>query len=175
MPYLFDGYNVYHAAGHICHQWSHVTPDTLCRHIAEDMQKLDEHGVVVFDGSRPADSSMDVEPRGYLRIVYAGGGNSADDLIEKMISDNTHPKRLVVVSSDRRIRSASRRRRAESLAADDYLTELLARQNQAPPGPSEPEEKQQGLGDGQTDDWLELFGLDPDEPSTGEDFRRREF
>lgn len=175
MPYLFDGYNVYHTAGHLCHQWSHVTPDTLCQYIAEDMRRLDEHGVVVFDGARPSGSALEIEPRGYLRVVYAGGGNSADDLIEQMISDNTHPKRLSVVSSDRRIRKAARRRRAVSLASDDYLLALLAREDVPETGPREPEEKQQGLGEGQRNDWMELFGLDPEEPSSGEDFRRGTF
>lgn len=173
MPYLFDGYNVYHTAGYLCHEWSHVTPYSLCAYIAEDMKNLREHGVVVFDGKQLGNSTTVIKPEGHLRAVYSGPGKSADDLIEKMIRANTHPKLLTVVSSDRRIRKAARRRRAISLAADEYLGALLARQGRQPAVPIEPEEKQQGLPEGQTDDWMELFGIDPDEPSTGEDFRRR--
>ena len=163
MPYLFDGYNLYHAAGKVCSDWAHITPLNLCVLLAQDMQRLKDSAVVVFDGRPLRGQSLKVEPLGFVRLLYSGPGRDADTLIAELIQANTAPRRLSVVSSDHQVRRAARRRRARTLSSPEYLEALLKRQQQPPPPPREPAEKRHGVPEGELDDWLELFGIDPDE------------
>lgn len=59
-------------------------------------------------------------------IVFAGAGSDADTMIEAFIARDSAPKRLRVVSSDRRIIAAARRRGARSIQSDRFVHALLA-------------------------------------------------
>lgn len=70
--------------------------------------------------------------RGTVSVVYAGKGMEADSIIEVMIrgggrfgniSSGAYGK-AIVVSSDRRVRSAAKRARAKSLLSEDFLQHL---------------------------------------------------
>ena len=164
MPYLIDGYNLYHAACKFSEEFSHITPQTLCKLIAEDMRHLRDYATIVFDGRQPRGMSLAIEPTGYVKIIYSGPAREADELLEKLIRKNTAPRRLVMVSSDNRLRREARRRRAASVKAHDYLTTLQRRREQPPRIPAEPPEKRHGLPNGELDQWLEMFGFDPEQP-----------
>lgn len=173
MPFLIDGYNVYHAACKFCQDWSHITPGNLCRLIAEDMGGLGDIATVVFDGAQPRGWSPDAVVENRLKILYSGPKSDADTLLITLIQKNTAPRRLIVVSSDNSIRRAARRRKSLSLTAMDYLAGLIKRQEKPPPRPREPKEKHKGLAEGELAEWLELFGIDPSEPP--DDFDRINF
>ena len=164
MPFLFDGYNVYHAAIKLSEEWSGITPGTLCKLITEDMQRLGDFATVVFDGTPGPGRSDEVEPRGYVKILYSGGGKDADTLLEKLIKKNTAPRRLFVVSSDNRLCRAARRRRSISLKSIEYLLSMLQRIEAPAPKPREPREKRTGVPQGELNQWLELFGIDTEKP-----------
>lgn len=164
MPFLIDGYNVYHAATKLSEEWSRITPSTMCEFIAQDMERLGDLATIVFDGARPR--GISTEPNGFdcLKVIYSGPKSDADTLMEQFIQKNTAPRRLTVVSSDNRIRRIARRRKATSLAAPEYLGDLIKRLQQPPRQPKEPREKRHGVPEGQLNRWLELFGIDPDQP-----------
>jgi uncharacterized protein len=162
MPYLFDGYNVYHAARKLTEQWSDITSIALCRLIGQDMCYLRDWSIVVFDGSRPRGRPADVDPAKHIKIIYSGHDSDADVLLEELIEKNTAPRRLTVVSTDRQVRKATRRRRAKSLTSREYLEFMIKRSQRPAPPPPEPREKRHGLPEGQLDQWLELFGIDPE-------------
>ena len=165
MPYLLDGYNVYHAATKLDPAWQQLTPINLCRLVAADMQHLADQGVIVFDGRPLRGQPMDVEPEGCLRLIYSGPQHDADTEIAHLIAKNSAPRRLTVVSSDRQVRKTARRRRCPTLEARDYLIALQARAAEPPPPPpTEPPEKHTGLQNGDIDQWLQLFGLDDLDP-----------
>jgi len=172
MPFLFDGYNVYHAACRLRPDWAHIVPITLCQYIAADICRLRDHGVIVFDGSLPRGRPEKVEPEGFLKIIYSGSESDADSLLEKLIQKNTAPRRLLVASSDRRIRRAARRRRAPSVTAQEYLQQMIIRMEQPPRRPSEPKEKYRGVPDGDLEDWLKMFGFDPETDDMDDDTQR---
>ena len=70
-----------------------------------------------------------------------------------------------MVSTDRQIRQAARRRRCKIVRSEDFA-KLLIRLSEAPPKgpPAEPPEKRRGLPPGEADKWLKEFGLDaPDD------------
>jgi len=58
-------------------------------------------------------------------LLYAGQGRDADSLIERLIEADSSPRRLTVVSSDRRIQRAGRRRKCRVMPSDDFLGVLL--------------------------------------------------
>ena len=163
MPYLFDGYNVYHAARKLSQQWAHITVSSLCVLIGEDMRVLRDCGVLVFDGRQPKGRIDQEQLPACVKLLYSGPKSDADSSIEQLIKENSAPKRLVVVSSDRRIARAARRRRAKKLGSAEYLFEMLKRAERPPAKPKEPPEKRHGVPDGQLGGWLEMFGIDPDE------------
>jgi predicted RNA-binding protein with PIN domain len=58
-------------------------------------------------------------------LLYAGPGRDADSLIERLIEADSAPRRLTVVSSDRRIQRAGRRRKARVMPSHDFLGVLF--------------------------------------------------
>jgi len=91
---------------------------------------------VVFDaGEAPWGQPRSTRHRG-IRVRFASGYESADAQIEELIARHTHPKRLVVVSSDHRIQRAARRRRAEAIDSDRWYADVCrqrAERNRAQP------------------------------------------
>jgi hypothetical protein len=133
-----------------------------------------QRAVLVCDGPPPA-----ARPPAHERIelVHSGKGRSADDLIARIASAAPDPRRLLVVSSDRAVQRAARRRRCRTLGSPEFLRQLAARleavrrarpQARRPSGPLEP---------GEISEWTRLFGdgLDEDPCDTDrlEDLLRR--
>jgi hypothetical protein len=58
-------------------------------------------------------------------VWFAREYPDADSLIEELVDDATSPH-LVVVSSDRRLQAAARRRRARAVGCDEWLAEAKA-------------------------------------------------
>ena len=94
-----------------------------------------------------------------MDVAFSGQGIEADDLIEHRIDQCQSPKKLCVVSSDRRIRLAAQKVKAQVFRADEFwamvLKRLLRRR-----GPREPLGKRHGVTDAETRAWLRQFGLD---------------
>ncbi len=160
MPYLFDGYNIYHAAQKALEQWSAITVMGMCDFIAGDLNYIKESGKLIFDGVCPRgrDDSCQV---GSLSIYYSGDyGVDADTLIEDIVFSSSDPKRLVVVSSDREIRAAVRSRKAVSLSSVEYLASMVRRYDRPAPMPRDPKQKFSGLTPAETNYWMKVFGID---------------
>lgn len=114
---------------------------------------------VVFDGPAPDPSlAMQVEDV-RVRTLY-GGSREADAVILELIAADTAPRRLTMVSTDRRLRTAARKRRCNVLTSEDFVPFLLRTAQRTPTGPKEPPEKRRGLTPEQTRRWLREFGFD---------------
>jgi len=161
MPFLIDGYNLYHTACKTSDELSFLTPPHLCHWIAEDMLRQNDQATVVFDGTRPGADAAACASVPRVKVLYSGAKSDADTVLETLIGENTAPRRLIVVSSDRKIRAAARRRKSVSLSSRDYLAEMLKRQDIPAPPPKEPPEKHKGVSKTQRDQWLDLFGITP--------------
>ena len=120
-------------------------------------------GCVVFDGPRPERALP--EPAGgknWPEVVFSAP-RSADEIIMERIAGDSAPRRLIVVSSDREIRRAARRRRCKIRISQDFAADVLrasARSARPAATPAEPPEKHEGLSPEQSKAWLEEFGLD---------------
>jgi len=116
-------------------------------------------GQMVFDGLGPANKEAFSGIR-RLDIVFAGSGQDADGVIEGKILVDSAPKRLIVVSNDRALREAATHRKAKAVSCEDFWEQVQTNIRRNKPKRKEPPEKRQGLSEGETDQWLDLFGLD---------------
>lgn len=107
-----------------------------------------------------------------LDVVYSGADREADDVIELLIARDSAPRRLLVVSTDRRLVRAAKRRRARSLTSEDFLRQI-AGDSERKPKPELPGfAAQVPLNSYAVGYWMALFGYsdDPGEertPGTG--------
>jgi predicted RNA-binding protein with PIN domain len=164
--YLIDGYNLLHAMG-ILH--SKVGPHELEKARRRLLGLLShchaaEAGkvTVVFDAAIAPPGSMAEQQYRNLYIHFAVGYDQADDLIESFIRQASAPRQLHVVSDDRRIQRAARRRHCPVLGCNDYLDSLRRHRRRQP---SEAPEKEQHLPKEETAHWLKEFAdleNDPD-------------
>jgi predicted RNA-binding protein with PIN domain len=167
MRYLIDGYNLLHALWP--GEWRKLNARAWPRFRQRLLDRLSalhqgeaSKVTVVFDTSRsPPDQSIEQERHG-ITIRFAVGYASADDLIEELIRVESAPDRLTVVSDDRRIKEAARRRGCVALGCLDYL-EQLARPEQPEPFSEETPAKPERMAPNEVDHWLKEFGGTPDD------------
>ena len=115
MPLIVDTYNVLHVVGVLPPDLAGIDTQGLIDLIGRSRYR-GERAFLICDG-RPRERA----PRGRfgpLSVRYAGGGSTADELIEALIQTSSSPRRLTVVSSDRQIVRAARRQGISDFKAD---------------------------------------------------------
>lgn len=158
MPFLIDGYNLLWAVHKLGDDSQSLTDVHMCRIVSGYLKQTGESGEIVFDGIGPPDKSS-FDNMENLEVFFTGVDADADSVIENKIRANTAPRRLTVVSSDRRIRDAARARKASALKSEKFCQQL-ARQFKKKTFNVEPQAKHQGLSEGETDQWLKFFDLE---------------
>jgi predicted RNA-binding protein with PIN domain len=155
---IFDGYNLLHSIQKTGDYPISISDIQLCHIIGRYLKFISEKGEIIFDGTGPRDKSG-FENIINLEVFFSGLNSDADTIIEDKIKSNTAPKRLTIVSSDRMLRDAARKRKATVVKSQvfwDNLCKQLARKKTKP----EPAGKRHGLSEGETDLWLKIFGLE---------------
>lgn len=123
---IIDGYNLLHAAGLARRSYG---PGDLARCrlrllnlIAaglDDAVRL--RTSVVFDAKDPPPDAERVSVHRGMQVFFAEPGEEADDLIEDLIAAHSAPKQLVIVSGDRRLHKAARRRKAHVVDSERFV------------------------------------------------------
>lgn len=157
MPVIIDGYNLLRAVQKTDEGVTLLDEAALCRVISEYLRRIRDHGHVFFDGTGPPDKS-EMGGLGNVEVYFSGPNIEADDMIEEKILDCSAPKRLVVVSTDRRIRAAARKRKAISVRSEIFWDALIKQLDKQVPT-KEPREKRHGITEGETDQWMDLFDI----------------
>jgi len=158
MPILIDGYNLLWAIQGLGDEFQSFSDIQLCHSLDRYLKQTGEEGQIVFDGTGPPDKSP-FESVDVLDVFFVGFSTDADTVIEGKIQANTAPKRLTVVSSDRRLRRAARGRKAVAAKSEEFwrtVQKQLKRKRKL----REPDAKRHGLSESETEQWLKLFGLD---------------
>lgn len=122
--------------------------------------------VVVCDGVVKPHTPASSEIAG-IDLIYSGPHRTADDLIVHMVDQDSAPRRLTIVTNDRQIQKAARRRRAKVRSCEALIHDLAghAGHGRGPSAPIASTKPDQGrLTDQQVRKWLEEFGLDSDGP-----------
>ncbi len=155
--FIIDGHNLLHSVDKDDGSES-ISDVQLCRIIGSYLKLTGQNGKIIFDGTGPPDKSG-FDSIGNLEVFFAGSGTDADTVIEDKIIANSAPKRLKIVSSDRRLRKAARARKATSIKSEVFWNNMqkqLSRKKMA----KEPAAKRRGLSESETTQWLEIFGLE---------------
>lgn len=170
MPLIVDTYNVLHVVGILPPDLAGIEVPGLVRLIRASRFRR-QKTVLVCDGVKtPGSPSGKFGP---ISIRYAGAHRQADDLIAAMVRQSTDPRRLTVVSSDRRVMRQAARRRCKTLSSHDFLRRL-AEDATLPRRPGRdrdrPEERSKTgaggpLSQEQIDRWASIFDLDPESPT----------
>ncbi len=158
MPVIIDGNNLLWSIQKVEQDGRSISDVHLCRIVSRYLKLIGESGQIVFDGIGPSDKTQ-FDNISDLEVFFAGRNTDADTIIEDKIRANTAPRRLMVVSSDRKLRRIARTREAISVKAEDFWSKLC-RQLSRKKTIREPREKRTGITEGETEQWLKLFGLE---------------
>lgn len=166
MHYLIDGYNLLHAMGALT---GRVGPNGLEKARLRLLGLLraaygDEAGTVtvVFDASGAPANAPPAQDFHGVGVRFARE-QEADDVIEEAVRRSSVPRQLTVVSDDRRVQQAARRRDCEVLGCGDYLDALERRRRPARRPRAQKPAKPEGVSREETAHWMNEFaGLDDD-------------
>lgn len=95
-------------------------------------------------------------------VLFAGAGKDADTLIEVIISRDSAPARLLVVSTDRRIRKHAAKRGAASITSAEFLLQLAADEARPRSEPYPQFAQEIPLDPYSLAHWMREFGFEPD-------------
>ncbi|MBN2446547.1 MAG: NYN domain-containing protein [Phycisphaerae bacterium] len=160
MPTLIDGNNLLHAVRAIEDPERLFGRLMLGHRLAEWASRAGEHIRVVYDGIAPPTEVAQQYEHANVAVTFSGAGVTADAVIIQILEADSAARRLLVVSSDREVARAAKRRRSMTISSSDFWA-VLKRDLARRPRPNlEPEEKRRGLDREATDEWLREFGLD---------------
>lgn len=122
------------------------------------------------------------EDRPGVRVVFAGPGREADAEIEQILECSSFARRMIVVSSDRRLIRAAARAGAGHQSSERWLSDLIADAERGPGIARGKSHEPVPLDRGLVEQWLRYFNLDelgeelpmPDQDRTNQDEFGRE-
>jgi predicted RNA-binding protein with PIN domain len=168
---IIDGYNLMHAWGLARRRYGpgefQRLRERFLRQLANRLtEEQRARTTVVFDAGdeAPTDVSSKVHFES-MRIVYAIRDPDADARIEKLVAEHSAPRQIRVVSSDRRLQTAARRRRGQFVTSEQFLAELDQEIPSASPSPLSPDLNTKYTGEmteAEMAEWLEIFGESDD-------------
>lgn len=158
MPVLIDGHNLLHSIYKAQEEAEAINDVQLCWIVGRYLKMTGETGEIIFDGVGPRDKSG-FDDISNLEVSFAGRGTDTDTVIEEKIRASTAPKRVTVVSSDRRLRRAAQARKATAKKSEDFWN-LVQKRLRRKKTVAEPIEKRLGLTESETEQWLKIFGIE---------------
>jgi predicted RNA-binding protein with PIN domain len=136
VPVVIDGYNLLYARGEAP---SADSRERLVRDLVRWAERRDRRAVLVFDAWAQGARVEHEEARGPVTVCFTRYGERADAWIVRRVA--ARPE-AVVVSSDREVGQAARRRGAAVIGAEAFLARLEAalrpgagEDEDAPPAP----------------------------------------
>ena len=158
MPIVIDGYNLLHSIRKVSEDSESIGDVQLCWIVDRYLKLVGDKGQIIFDGIGPPDKSG-FENIGNLEVLFSGRNKDADTVIEDKVRASTAPKRLTIVSSDRRLRRAAQARKAPAIKSEDFWNNIQKRLRRKKTR-KEPAEKRRGLTESETKQWLKIFGIE---------------
>ncbi|MGD2178202.1 MAG: NYN domain-containing protein [Anaerolineae bacterium] len=150
MPVLIDGHNLIGRLPDI----DLSDPDDearLASHLQGYAGRTGKRVTVVFDRGLPGGRSRALSG-GRVEVVFAPTGRNADRVLIERIRRAPNPRGLIVVTSDREVIAAARRRAAKVVHA-----EAFARQLQPSPPSHGGQKGDVHLSPDEVETWLEIF------------------
>jgi hypothetical protein len=158
MRYLIDGYNLLHATGHLSGKVGPHGLEKARQALLGRLAALVKGGAgvtVVFDARGAPPTVAPDQVRDGVLVRYALD-RTADDLIEDLVRHDPTPRSLVVVSDDRRVRDAARRRQCPTRGCLDFYEDMG--KGPRPPERETVSKKPTSLSEKDVNDWMKTFG-----------------
>jgi predicted RNA-binding protein with PIN domain len=161
MTLIIDGYNLLHASGVFGSERGprafEASRRALLSLLVDLLGEARSDAIVVFDAANAPDGLPARFVHEGITVLFAREYPDADSLIEKLVADDQAPGHLVVVSSDRRLQVAARRRRARAVSCETWRAEARAARQRRAAG--RVAEKPPAPGPEGIDFWKDYFGL----------------
>ena len=160
MPIIIDGYNLLHSIQKTSEEAGSITDFYLCQTLGRYFKLIGENAEIIFDGIGPPEKER-LENVSGLEVIFVGRNTDADTVIEDKIRSNTAPKMLTIVTNDRQIKDVGRLRRTSLVKCEKFWADVqqnLSKKRAV----KEPKGKRSGLSNAETEQWLEIFGMDED-------------
>ena len=153
MRYLLDAYNIVHITGILPPEWAGIDIKELSKIIK--ISRFGGYSVTLVCDGTPTKDSQNIEQSNNLTIKFAGGGLLADDLIRKIVSLDSSPKSICVVTDDREIQRDVKKRDCKIMSSSSFLkkitldlkTKKVIQKNRKPSNTTESEKNK----------WLKIF------------------
>ena len=155
MPYLIDGHNLIARMPGLSLDDPHDEAK-LVERLKSFMGRQGKRCTVVFDSGLPGGLSRDLSTHS-VQAVFAHSSTTADAIILERIRTARNPSDVIVVSADQEIVEAAQRRRMRVISPDEFAHEM---DSSTVPGEDQHDPH---LSPGEIDEWLALFGGEPDE------------
>lgn len=169
---IIDGNNLLHAM-HAYAPIPHVGRETMVKVIDHWARQGDDEVTLVFDGPVPREGLAQQMTSSRITVRFSASV-TADDVIARMIQRARDPGSVRVISSDKALRHEALHRRCQYADSAAFIEELFPREGKPPPKAVGSAEKPHEVSAQETEEWLEMFGLDEeDEPFDGYDAMMR--
>jgi hypothetical protein len=152
VPYLIDGHNLIGYIPGLSLDDPHDEAK-LVERLKSYSARTGKRITVIFDSGLPGGPSRDLSTYS-VRVVFAHGGTTADAIILERIHETRDPGNWTVISADHELVDAARRRRMSVLSPAEFAALLV--------GPPASKERDPRLTPDEINDWLRIFGIDPD-------------
>jgi len=192
---IIDGYNLMHSVGYARERYGQGglerSRNRLLRFLINRLD-LEERRrtTIVFDARTIPFEGVRQQKLEEMTILFNQAGSDADTLIEELTQEHSAPKQLEVISGDRRLQKAIKRRKGIAVESEDFARMLRERESIVPgssqdvDSPSDSREKPESAEPSRSDTeyWMDVFGgvdaseatpeaiqperpIDPDQPS----------
>jgi hypothetical protein len=153
--YLIDGHNLIAHVPGLSLDDPHDEAK-LVERLKSAMGRRRQRCVVIFDAGLPGGLSRDLSTSS-VTVIFAHAGTTADAIILERIRNARDPGSLIVVSADREIVTAAARRPMRVIRPAEFAATFTAPKT---PHDDTPDVR---LTPGEVDEWLRLFGGEPDD------------
>jgi predicted RNA-binding protein with PIN domain len=155
MPYIIDGDNVIGSSPDISLEDPKARPKLI--YITRKFQENKKNNVtIVFDGM-PESGVQREDISEKFCVRYPPAGSSADDEIKRILSGFSHFKDVIVVTSDRELRTYAKKKGAKIINSVEFYFQLkrISRIH----GKKEETEKRidAQLSDTEVEQWMKIF------------------
>ncbi|MCP4214303.1 MAG: hypothetical protein GY765_06585 [bacterium] len=160
MPYIIDGNNLVGSAPDM-----NLTDPDVREKVSGIVKRFQEsrksNVVLVFDGEPGKEDLPQIkDPNSKFSVVFPRMGDSADDEIKKILNRFNYFKDVILVTSDRELKSFAKKKGAKTVNAIEFYFEL--KRFSRIHGKKEETKKriETELSDNEVDQWMKIFDSD---------------
>jgi predicted RNA-binding protein with PIN domain len=168
---IIDGYNLMHSVGYARERYGQGglerSRNRLLRFLVNRLD-LEERRrtTIVFDARTIPFEGVRQQKFAEMTILFNEAGSDADTVIEELILEHSAPKQLEVVSGDRRLQKAIKRRKGIAIESEDFARMLRERESVVPGSSQDVVPSAESGGkpenvapsESDTEYWLDVFG-----------------